>query len=112
MSSSKPNRDSPHEPAGQYGKPPDRPINTELVEHRIDETAEAVKEISSEIRVVKEAVIRIEAKLENMASSTELETVKIGIERVKVWVLTGALAGVGVGIGAAFAIAKMVGSTG
>ena len=106
MSSQKPNRDSHHQPEGRYGKPPERPINTELVEHRIDETAEAVKEISSEIGVVKEAMIRTETRLENMASSTDLEAVKKEIERVKVWVLTGVLAGVGIGIGAAFAIAK------
>ena len=76
---------------------PQKPPNYELIEHRINETAESVKDIRRETQAIKESVIRIETRLENMASSKELADVKTGIERVKVWVLTGALAGIGTG---------------
>ena len=64
-------------------------LNPELIEHRVDEIAESVKEIDRATTATKESVIRIETKLENMASSTELEAVKTGIERVKVYVSSG-----------------------
>ena len=93
-----------------------RELNPELIEHRVNEIAESVKEIAQETKAIKESVIRIETRLESMASSKELADVNTGIERVKVWVLTGALAGVGtgigVGIGATYLIVRLLGGSG
>lgn len=54
-----------------------------------------------------ERVARIEERLNHLASSKELEVVRHDITKLKVWILVGMLAGIGIASGIIISIVKL-----
>ena len=88
MSSPTP-RDSSHEPGSQHGKPPERPINTGLVEHRLNEFDNDLKEIRKETKEINTKIGSLEG---------DVREIKTDIKHMatRAWVLGGILGGMGV----------------
>ncbi len=79
-----------------------RTINTELIEHRIDELQKSVEENRKDISEIKTSVVKIEAKSEKVATDTD-------IERLKVWILSGVLGGMVAAAGITVGVIKLFG---
>lgn len=100
MSSPKPNRDFQRKPEDQNTEPPERPINTELVEHRLNEFDYDIKEIKRETKDIDTKVGELKADVREI--KTDMKHMA-----TRAWILGGILGGMGVAALIAVGVLKL-----